>query len=224
MSKLERTAVVIPVKGSEPKRRLASILSGRERRQLQVAMLEDTLQTLIRARMIRDTFVVSSDPLTLEFARRFGARSSLEEADRGVNSAVGLGLRLTRKYASTMVIPADLPMLTEGDLKTAIELADEGAGVVISPSGSFNGTNLLLLKRTRFELHYEDDSFHRHLKAAIAARLLPAVYSSTGVGFDIDTPEDVEEFLRLGWRGSTLTFLGRTLRKPARLRPRVGKN
>ena len=70
--------MVIPVKGENPKGRLSALLTLGQRRQLQVAMLEDTLQTLIKARMIGHTFVVSSDPQILEFVHRFGANS-----DRG---------------------------------------------------------------------------------------------------------------------------------------------
>jgi len=216
------TAVVIPVKGKHPKGRLSPLLTPTQRRQLQVAMLEDTLQTLIRARMVRDTFIVSSDSQILEFAGRFGANAILEHGDLGVNSAVSLGLERTSRFASRMVIPADLPLLTAADMRKVTWLADEGADVVISPSQSFDGTNLLLLREGAFELHYDDDSFRKHMRMALARGMVTSMYCSRGVGFDIDTPKDVEEFLGSGARGSTLTFLGRTLRGKESLRPRIG--
>ena len=70
------TAVIVPVKGENPKGRLSPLLSPSQRRQLQVAMLEDTLQTLIKARMIAHTFVVSSDRQVLGLVERFGATSN----------------------------------------------------------------------------------------------------------------------------------------------------
>jgi 2-phospho-L-lactate guanylyltransferase len=177
-------------------------------------MLEDTLQTLIKARMIDHTFVVSSDSGILELVRRFGGRSILEPRDAGVNSAVARGLEATSSYDRKMVIPADLPLLAVEDLKLAPMLVREGSQVVISPSESFDGTNLLLLTRgSEMELHYDDDSFRKHVAGANAKGLRASVYYSRGVGFDVDKPSDVHRFFRFQRRGSTLTFLGRTLRK-----------
>jgi 2-phospho-L-lactate guanylyltransferase len=208
------TAVIIPVKGEDPKRRLAPLLTMTQRRQLQVAMLEDTLQTLIKARMVRNTFVVSSNRELLGFATRFGANPLPEPIDAGVSSAVDLGLDSTLEYERRLVIPADLPLLSAEDLKMGPMLSREGAEVVVSPSESFDGTNMLLLPRAAsLSLHYDDDSFRKHTAAAIAAGFKVSVYYSRGVGFDIDRPRDVHRFFKFNKRGSTLTFLGRTLRK-----------
>jgi 2-phospho-L-lactate/phosphoenolpyruvate guanylyltransferase len=215
------TAVIIPVKGENPKARLSSILNLTQRRQLQVAMLEDTLQTLIKARMIGNSFIVSSDSQVLEFVKRFGANSISEPKDAGVNSAVLRGLEATSSYARRLVIPADLPLLGVEDLKAGPMLAREGAEVVISPSETFDGTNMLvLLDRCPITLHYDDDSFRKHVAAANELRLQVAVYYSRGVGFDIDKPSDLHRFFKFQRRGSTLTFLGRTLWKAEKARPR----
>jgi 2-phospho-L-lactate guanylyltransferase len=217
------TAVIIPVKGENPKGRLSPLLNHAQRRQLQVAMLEDALQTLIKARMIGQTFVVSSDPQILEFVHRFGASSILEKGDAGVNSAVSRGLDATESYQRKLVIPADLPLLAVEDLKAAPMLAREGAQVVISPSETFDGTNMLLLTRgVELPLHYDDDSFRKHFADAVALRLRVAVYYSKGVGFDVDRPRDLHRFFKFQKHGNTLTFLGRTLRsaQKARAQPR----
>jgi 2-phospho-L-lactate/phosphoenolpyruvate guanylyltransferase len=221
MSARQQTAVIIPVKGENPKGRLSPLLNPKQRRQLQVAMLEDTLQTLIRARMVAQTFVVSSDAQILEFAKRFGARAIAEPGDAGVNAAVNRGLEETAAYDRQLVIPADLPLLAVEDLKAGPMLAREGAQVVISPSETFDGTNMLLVTRgVGLALHYDDDSFRKHFASATARRLRVAVYYSRGVGFDIDRPSDVHRFFKYQRRGSTLTLLGRTLRKAQRARPR----
>jgi len=214
------TAVIIPVKADNPKGRLSALLEPPQRRQLQIAMLEDTLQTLIRARMVGHAFVVSSDPQILEFVRRFGASSISEERDAGVTAAVNRGLEATASYERRLVIPADLPLLAVEDLKDAPMLAREGAQVVISPSETFDGTNMLLLSRgLELPLHYDDDSFRKHFADAIARGLRVAVYYSKGVGFDVDRPRDLHRFFKFNKRGNTLTFLGRTLRSAQRARP-----
>ena len=221
MNERTSTAVIIPVKAEDPKVRLSSILNPAQRRQLQVAMLEDTLQTLIKARMIGHTFVVSSDPQILGFVERFGARSVAEPRDEGVNAAVQRALEATAAYGRRLMIPADMPLLAVEDLKAGPMLAREGAQVVISPSESFDGTNMLLLSRgVKLGLHYDDDSFRKHVAGANQLRLRAFVYYSRGVGFDVDRPGDVHRFFKYQKRGSTLTFLGRTLRKARGERPR----
>lgn len=184
-------------------------------------MLEDTLQTLIKARRVADTFVVSSDLPLLEFAKRFGANAVTEPSDSGVNAAVRRGLESSSAYANRMIIPADLPLLSVEDVRTPPMLAREGAKVVISPAEGFDGTNLLLLAEgAEMELHYDDDSFRKHFAEATSRGLPVAIYSSRGVGFDIDRPRDVHRFFRYGRPGSTLTFLGRTLRARQRAKQR----
>jgi 2-phospho-L-lactate guanylyltransferase len=170
--------------------------------------------------MIGQTFVVSSDPQILEFVHRFGANSVSERGDAGVNSAVNRGLEATRSYGRQLFIPADLPLLTVEDLKAAPMLSREGAQVVISPSETFDGTNMLLLTRgVELPLHYDDDSFRKHFSEAVALRLRVAVYYSKGVGFDVDRPRDLHRFFKFQKRGNTLTFLGRTLRNAQKARP-----
>ena len=65
---MNKIALVIPVKGSNPKARLSSLFGPRERKQLQVAMLEDTLYAVAKAKKNLHTYVVSSDHEILQFA------------------------------------------------------------------------------------------------------------------------------------------------------------
>lgn len=211
------TAVIVPVKGADPKARLSQLLDPRQRRQLQLAMLEDTLQTLHRARMLPNTFVVSSDDQVLAHVEGFGARPIHEPRDSGVNAAVGRALGATSSYERQLVIPADAPLLSAEDLKAGPMLAREGAQVVLAPSEDFDGTNMLLVTRgVRLPLHYDDDSFRKHFASATSMGLRVAVYYSRGAGFDIDRPSDVHRFFRFRRKGSTLTFLARTLRTTQR--------
>ncbi|MDG7021659.1 MAG: 2-phospho-L-lactate guanylyltransferase [Nitrososphaerota archaeon] len=221
MSERGTAAVIVPVKGENPKERLSPILSPLQRRQLKVAMLEDTLQTLIKAGMVGDTFVVSSDRQILDFVPRFGARSIAEPADAGVSSAVSRALAETSGFELRLVVPGDLPLLSVEDLRTSLALAGEGADLVIGPSESFDGTNLLLLGRgVELPLHYDDDSFRKHFREAVSRGLKVAVYRAPGVAFDIDSPADVQRFFAHRRTGSTLTLLGRTLKRAQSQRQR----
>jgi len=86
--------------------------------------------------------------------------------------------------------------------------------VVISPSEDYSGTNLLLMsKRARIPLHYDDDSFNRHVREASLRKVRFAVYYSQNVGFDMDSAMDVHRYFKFGSRNSTMNFLERTLKK-----------
>ncbi len=216
---MRETAIIVPVKAGDRKKRLASILDETQRKQLVIAMLEDVLQTLIKAKLIRDTYVVSSDRQILKLAENYRARSIHEERDSGVNSAVKTAMEKTSDYSSWMIIPADVPFIRAVDFRNVIALHRLGASVVISPSRELDGTNLLLLSSgVKMELHYDDDSFHRHTGEAMASALPTAMYYSDNVAFDIDRATDVHRAFKLNQRCSALTYLARMRRVNPKLR------
>ena len=216
---MRQTAIIVPVKAGDRKKRLASILNEAQRKQLVIAMLEDVLQTLIRARVIRDSYVVSSDRQILKLAENYDARSIQEEGDNGVNSAVKTAMVRTSDYSSWMIIPADVPFIKARDIRNVMTLQRLGASVVISPSRELDGTNLLLLsKDVKMGLHYDDDSFHRHTGEALANSVPMALYYSDNVAFDIDRATDVHRAFRLNQRCSALTYLARMRRVNPKLR------
>lgn len=216
-TKTGKVAIIIPVKSRSPKRRLSSLFNARERRQLQLAMLEDTLQAVARAKRIRHSYIVSSDSVILKFAGRFGAGSILEDTDRGVNEAVESAIAELAGYESWLVMPADLPMIQARDIRTVVNLHKMGSSMVISPSEDYGGTNLMLMTRgERIALHYDDDSFNKHVREATENRMPFSVYYSEGVAFDIDNARDVHRYFKYGKRNSTMTFLGRTMGRGSR--------
>jgi 2-phospho-L-lactate guanylyltransferase len=215
---LDRIALIIPVKGTNPKARLSPLFGARERKQLQVAMLEDTLLAVGKAKRSRQTYVVSSDPEILKFAERFGVGSLEEERDSGVNSAVESAISRLQDYDGWLVLPADLPLISANDIRTVFTLHRLGSPIILSPSEDYSGTNLLLMtRRRRIQLHYDDDSFNKHVKEATSTGTKTAVYYSENVAFDIDHAGDVHRYFSFGRRNSTMNFLERTLRHQRRL-------
>jgi 2-phospho-L-lactate/phosphoenolpyruvate guanylyltransferase len=215
---MNKIALIIPVKGTNPKARLSSLFDARERKQLQVAMLEDTLHAIANAKKNVQTYVVSSDPEILKFAGRFGVGSLEEERDGGVNEAVESAIERLGSYDGWLIMPADLPLITSNDIKTVFTLHRMGSSIIVSPSEDYSGTNLLLMtKRARIALHYDDDSFNKHARDATAAGARAAVYYSENVAFDIDHAGDVHRYFKFGRRNSTMNFLERTLKQARRL-------
>jgi 2-phospho-L-lactate guanylyltransferase len=210
---MARIALIIPVKGGDPKSRLGSILDLGKRKRLQLAMLEDTIRAVSNSKLLSDTYVVTSDTQASVLATRFGARSIMEDSDYGVNEAVGRAMNSLDDYEAWMILPADLPLLTSKDLSIPASLLDRGATTVISPSDEFNGTNLLLMSREgRINLHYDDDSFNKHLREALIRNLRVALYYSEGVAFDLDSQDDLHTFLKARIDGATMRMLWQELR------------
>lgn len=211
---MRRFAIIIPVKGDNPKGRLGALFTAREKKQLQVAMLEDTLQAVAGAKKLDHTYVVSSNLEILKFAQRYGVGSIPEDEDGGVTEAVERSISALGKYDGWLIVPADLPLMTKNDIKTVLTLVRLGSSIVISPSEDYSGTNLLLMsKKARIPLHYDDDSFNKHVAEASQRGIRFSVYYSENVGFDMDKASDVHRYYGFGRRNSTMNFLEMTRRK-----------
>jgi 2-phospho-L-lactate guanylyltransferase len=206
-----KTAVVVPVKNSEPKSRLASILSEPARRKLTLVALSDVLKAFGSANEGMEIFVVSSDQEVLREAAEAGTNLVGEREDAGVNSAVSLAMKLTADADRWLVVPSDIPFVRPEDIARVLELS-EGGRVVIAPSREMNGTNLLLMgKDSRISLHYDEDSFWGHLRDAAGRGLGVAVYAQMTVMLDIDSARDVEACLEMNISTETTKFLRQEL-------------
>jgi 2-phospho-L-lactate guanylyltransferase len=207
-------AVVVPVKGKNHKTRLASLMPPDQREDFSLLLLADLLRVILKAKIGADTFVVSSSARMLRLGQSQGAAPIREESDVGVNGAVARALSAIKGYGSFMVLPADLPLLQPSDLERATALLRTGFDVVLSPSERFNGTNLLLASTaTRLRLSYDRDSFWNHLCRASRLELRVAVYATSGVLLDVDTPDDVRRIAETRIRRRSISFLRRMVRK-----------
>ncbi len=112
------------------------------------------------------------------------------------------------------MMPADLPMITANDIKTVLSWSGWARRWSYRPSEDYSGTNLMLMRKSgAIPLHYDDDSFNKHVKEASERGVRFSVYYSENVGFDIDRASDVHRYFGFGRRNSTMNFLERTLKK-----------
>lgn len=213
------TIVAVPVKDLiNAKQRLIPLLSPSERGDLARAMLEDVLDALSRARLGL-VLVVTRDPAVEALAKRHGADTLGEEANRGHTEAVAHAQRaaLERGARRFLTIPGDVPCVTPGELA---ELADESLDepqVIFVPSLSGFGTNAaLLVPPDAMPLKFGEPSFDNHMVAARVAGLRPLVRRLPGLGLDIDAPEDLALLLERGPFTRSARLLA-SLDVPARL-------
>ncbi|MGE5141510.1 MAG: 2-phospho-L-lactate guanylyltransferase [Rudaea sp.] len=186
---------VVPVKPfAEAKRRLAEVLDEVARSELSHYLMERTLGVLSRVDGIDRVLVISRDPAALQAARRSGAWS-IWESGSGLNSALEQATRiaLANGADSLLVVPADLPFLTEQDVVALMELGPEPPCLVIAPADRDQGTNALLSKPAGlFRYAFGESSYAEHCRRAERAGAQVQVCRSDGIAFDLDLPEDWE--------------------------------
>jgi 2-phospho-L-lactate/phosphoenolpyruvate guanylyltransferase len=174
---------LIPVKSlAEAKSRLATHLTQAQRAALMLDMLHHVLYILQASNALERISVVSLDRHVLEQAQAWGAHARVEE-EMGHNTAL-------------LTISADLPLLQVHDIHGMIEQSKNSA-VVLAPSQDHTGTNALLV-RPLLALPYSfgPASLQRHLSECRIRQLSSGLYTSIGLGLDIDTIDDLATLRR----------------------------
>lgn len=196
--------VVLPMRTvSGGKARLGGALDAEEREELVLGMLLHTLSVLGAWAVCRRIHLVSPDPVLDVVTRQAGVDVGVHRQDgEGLNDGIDLGIRaaLVEGAPSVLVLPGDLPELTVAGLDELMMAADAGmtaaAGgplVAIVPSDARSGTNALLLRPPQvIPPSFGDGSFEAHLRAAEAAGAAVQVVAGSVLGFDLDTPDDLE--------------------------------
>ena len=175
---------VVPIKEtSDAKRRLADVLCAARRQQLALAMFEDVLATLTGVRELAGVVVVTVDPAAAAIAARHGARVSDAGAREGHTGAVAAAAR--ELAAQTMLtLPGDIPLVESDDICQLIDVhrnaTGRGArGFTIVPARDERGSNAILCSPA----------------AAKRCAIEPTVVPLPRIALDIDTPDDLAQFL-----------------------------
>ncbi len=210
---LSNLHAIIPARGSGfGKSRLGEALDAEERMALVVGMLIHTLTVLAAWPACRAFHLVTGD-LELRRIVRGTFTSAVgvpaPEPGTGLNAALVDGRNRAVRSGATAVLflPADLPHLTTSALDSLLQAADAalaaGSGrplVVLAPADARVGTNALLLSPPMtIEPQFGESSLEAHVRAAAAAEASIQLVDDPALGFDLDTPDDLErlEFSRL---------------------------
>lgn len=181
---------VIPLKGGgERKTRLAKRLDAAERRKLSQCLFDHV------AGVLRGHPAISEVALLSDVRPGGWGGTFYFDQGRGLNVELS-SLVEAVKPALLLVIHADLPLVAPQDI--AALLADAGEGCAIAPDREGGGTNALALRDpSGFEFAFGAGSFARHAKASNGGA---RIVTRPGLGLDIDTPEDLDAAIALGWR------------------------
>lgn len=188
--------ILVPVKNlSDAKQRLASALDQLSRVALAQAMLFDVLTTLDGWKNRPAVSLVTNDAFAIGLARHFTFEVIADAANSSETDAIAMATDLCqeRGIASTLVIPADIPLIQTWELDKILESAPE-EGSVLVPAADGRGTNAAFRRPANlFRLRFGNDSFQPHLAAARAARKPCIVLELPGIALDVDNPSDLQQ-------------------------------
>ena len=188
--------ILVPVKNlADAKQRLSSVLSPEERFALAQAMCEDVLQALASWQNRPAVAVVTSDLFARDLAARFNFDIVADDLNSGETSAIERATAVCRERGakSTLVVPADIPLIENSELQKIIDSSPPG-GAVLVPDAAGRGTNAAWRSPgDLFPLRFGNDSFLPHLAAAKATGMPCVVLKLPGIARDVDRPEDMRE-------------------------------
>ncbi len=192
-----KLAIVVPVKpAEEAKSRLSTVLSPAARAGLARRLCNHTLTTVEQWGQATWQLVVSRDARLLSAAEARGwvaVREQMADLNGALTQAGMEAMRLGA--GGLLILPADLPLLTTGDLYALVALATDNPGVVIAPCRRGTGTNALLLRPPdAIPLAFGPESFATHRRLAAQRGVAIHVCRSSALALDLDTPEDWQAF------------------------------
>ena len=201
---MQEVYAVIPVKNPfRAKSRLSTHLTRKERAELVIAMLKDVLHA-IRGLVV--PVVVSP----VDLSRYADGCELVRDRGRGLKEAVEAGVAhaLNKGAKATLFIPADTPLLSREVVKRVLELGRDYQ-LVLTPAK--RGGVGIVYKRPPDVLpeKFSNSSFRDILNLAEEKGIEYTVYNSKEVELDIDTWEDVREFLATGKGTQTYKVLSR---------------
>jgi 2-phospho-L-lactate guanylyltransferase len=199
MTKNETNFVIIPVKKTDrAKSRLSKYLPDEIRKQFCLAMFEDVIKTVKSTDRVQEVIVVSNDHFVPQLVEKFRAVLLLEKT-HGLNGNISEAINLCVEMGatSTLVLPADIPLIAVEDLEEIYSLG-ERASMVVAASRDGRGTNALLLKPPKISpTFYGPFSFQKHIQEATKLGIKFLCYNSLRIALDIDTINDLEYFVSL---------------------------
>jgi 2-phospho-L-lactate/phosphoenolpyruvate guanylyltransferase len=200
----ERIVAVVPIRSlRHGKSRLSPVL-GNEARQTLLRRLADRVVTAaVESERIETVLVVSPDAGTLAWAAALGpavVAAPQPEHRPGLNGAIDSGREWALEHGASAVVSlfADLPLIAADDIRGLVARRQP---VVLGPDRRGEGTNALLLRLagrgSEFAFAFGDGSLAKHLDEARRLGLDTAFHDTTGIGFDLDTPDDWSDFLQV---------------------------
>ena len=157
-------------------------------------MLQDVLTAVNSWKNRPQVAIVTSDPFAVKLAEEYKFEVIPDPANPGETGAIEMATRLCveRGAVSTLVIPADVPLIQAWELEEVLKHAP-AEGSVLVPAADGRGTNAAFRRPANlFPLRFGNDSFKPHHAAAQATGKPCIVLNLPGIAVDIDNPSDLQ--------------------------------
>jgi 2-phospho-L-lactate guanylyltransferase len=192
--------ILVPIKHTaSAKQRLAAVLDQPARTKLAQAMLHDVLTALHGWNNRPAVAIVTGDPYATALAEKYGFEVIPDLDNPGETGAIEMATRVCveRGAESTLVIPADIPLIQAWELEEIWKQAP-AEGSLLVPAGDGRGTNAAFRRPADlFPLRFGNDSFKPHHAAAQATGKPCVVLELPGIAVDVDNPEDLQQLISL---------------------------
>ncbi len=160
-------------------------------------MIYDVLTALHNWNTRPPVAVVTSDPYAVTLAKEYGFEVIPDPDNPGETGAIEMATRVCveRGVDSTLVIPADIPLIEVWELEEILKHAPT-EGSVLVPAADGRGTNAAFRRPANlFPLRFGNDSFKPHHAAAQATGKPCVVLNFAGIALDVDNPEDLQRLI-----------------------------
>ena len=194
------TQALVPVKHlAAAKSRLLSLLEPEQREAFTLAMLRDVVESLLASPSLDRTTVVTPDDVVAQAACEQGA-DALVRDDAGLNAALAAGARELELGSDEplLVVLGDVAGAVPADIEALFDALDERqtAAAVLAPSSDGGTSALLRAPHDAIPLRFGPDSAKRHREAAAERGVPFREIALPSLAVDLDTPLDIERFLR----------------------------
>jgi 2-phospho-L-lactate guanylyltransferase len=162
-------------------------------------MLHDVLSALYEWKDRPSVGIVTSDAYAIQLASEYRFEIIPDPENPGETGAIEMATQVcvARGEDSTLVIPADIPLIQAWELEEIYKVAPV-QGTVLVPAGDARGTNAAFRRPANlFPLRFGNDSFKPHHAAAQATGQPCVILNLPGIAVDVDNPEDLQQLIAL---------------------------
>ena len=196
---------VVPMKPlAVAKTRLSEELTPHQRTSLSRNLLRRVLQAAVgpvpgiaEESAVERVWVVGGDPEISRVAEEEGALW-YEEEGSDINGTLSLAFQRAFDLGKgALYLPGDLPFLKPRDIYGMVAASGRLKNVTLAPARQGGGTNSILVVPNLphpFQPRLGADSFRQHLNQATSLGISVAIYYSPGLGFDLDTFDDLKSY------------------------------
>jgi 2-phospho-L-lactate guanylyltransferase len=187
--------LLIPFKSlATAKQRLAEALDAGQRSQLAEAMLRDVMSAALGVKGRIEVALVTGDARARAIAEELGFLALEDTRNESETAAIETATEWCELhgYDTTMVVPADIPLIAADELHRVLDAAP-AEGAVFVPAYDRRGSNCILRRPASIiPLRFGNDSFLPHCEAMKKTGKELIILEMPGIGLDIDNPHELE--------------------------------